>query len=236
MGFSSPFNAVPIPWLLIDFDSTFVTVESLELLGQITLCNRPAAERETRLGAIRDLTARAMTGRLPFAEALALRFELLEPREEQLPALVEALKAHVSPSFHLHAGFLKRHAKRIYIVSAGFHEVVAPVVGDYGIGPEHVLANRLVRREDGRLDFDPAHPLASDDGKITVVKELGLDGPAVAIGDGMSDLELGNSDVCRDFLAYTETVGRPEVTRQARQTAADFGAVLAALDIDETST
>ena len=226
---------MPIPWLLIDFDSTFVTAESLELLGEIALRERPVADREARLADIRDLTARAMAGRLAFAEALARRFELLEPRADQLPALVEALKARVSPSFRRHAGFLRRHAERIYIVSAGFHETIAPVVGDYGIAPDHVLANPLVRLEDGRLGFDAAYPLAADGGKVAVVRALGLGGPAVAIGDGMSDLELGTSDVCHDFLAYTETVERPEVTRQARRTAADFDAVLAALGIDETS-
>ena len=227
---------MPIPWLLIDFDSTFVTVESLELMGEITLRDRTAADRDARLAAIRDLTDRAMAGRLAFAEALARRFELLEPRAEQLPALVEALKARVSPSFRRHAGFLRSHADRIYIVSSGFHEVIAPVVGDYGIAPGHVLANPLIRREDGRLGFDPAHPLAADGGKIAVVRTLGLDGPAVAIGDGMSDLELGTSDVCHDFLAYTETVERPEVTRHTRRIAADFDAVLAALGIDGRST
>lgn len=236
MGFSWRLTAVPIPWLLIDFDSTFVTVESLELMGEITLRDLPAADRDGRLAAIRDLTARAMAGKLAFADALARRFELLEPRAEQLPALVEALKVRVSPSFRRHAGFLRRHADRIYIVSAGFHEVVAPVVADYGIAPDHVLANPFVRREDGRLGFDPAYPLAADGGKVAVVKSLGLDGAAVAIGDGMSDLELGTSAVCHDFLAYTETVERPEVTRKARRIAADFDAVLAALGIGGRST
>jgi len=227
---------VPIPWLLIDFDSTFVTVESLELLAEISLRERNVDDREARLAAVRDLTLRAMAGRLAFAEALARRFELLQPRAEQLPVLVNELRTRVSPSFRRHDGFLRRNAGRIYIVSAGFHDFIAPVVGDYGIAPEHVLANRFIHRSDGTLDFDADHPLAADGGKIAVVKALGLSGPAVAIGDGISDLALGTSDVCTDFLAYTETVERPEVIRNARRTAADFDAVLAALGAAEPTT
>lgn len=227
---------MPIPWLLIDFDSTFVTAESLELLAGIALRDLPEAEREARLAAVRDLTARAMAGRLPFAGALARRFELLQPRAEHLPPLVEALKARVSPSFRRNAEFLRRHAGRIYIVSAGFHDFVAPVAGDYGMSAQHVLANRFLRRADGTLGFDPAHPLAADGGKVAVVRALGLEGAAVAVGDGISDLELGTSGVCHDFIAYTETVERPEVIARARHVAADFESVLAVIGDREPSS
>lgn len=224
---------MPIPWLLIDFDSTFVTVESLELLAQIALDRHTAAERDTRLDAIRGLTTRAMAGHLPFTEALQRRFELLQPRAEHLPSLIATLRTCVSPSFRRHSDFIRRHAERIYIVSAGFHDYIAPVVGDYGIGPEHVLANRLIHRADGTLDFDARQPLATDGGKVTVVQALGLHGPAIAIGDGVSDLELGNSKLCTDFLAYTETVKRPEVISKARRTATNFEDVLAVIDTSE---
>jgi D-3-phosphoglycerate dehydrogenase len=223
---------VPIPWLLIDFDSTFVTVESLELLAEISLRGRPAADRVARLAAIRDLTTRAMGGHLPFAEALKRRFELQQPRTEHLPALVAALKTRVSPSFQRHADFLRHHAHRIYIVSAGFHDYIAPVVGDYGITPEHVLANRLIRHADGALDFDAHQPLAADGGKIAVIRALDLPGPALAIGDGVSDLELGTSDICNNFLAYTETVTRPEVTARAQHVVVHFGDILDTLEHD----
>ncbi|MGA7966734.1 MAG: HAD-IB family phosphatase [Gammaproteobacteria bacterium] len=220
---------MPIPWLLIDFDSTFVNVESLEVLAEISLSDHTVAERDARLDAIRDLTSLAMAGHLPFAEALARRFELLQPRAEHLPALIAVLKTRVSPSFRRHSDFIRRHTERIYIVSAGFYDYIAPVASDYGISPEHILANRLIQRTDGTLDFDARQPLVADDGKVAVVQTLGLRGPVVAIGDGVSDLELGRSKLCTDFLAYTETVERPEVIRKAHHTTADFEAVLAAI-------
>lgn len=218
---------MPMPWLLIDFDSTFVTVESLEMLAGIP-CPATADERErkARVAAIGDLTRRAMAGRMPFREALEARLGILRPRVDQLPALVAALRNAVSPSFRRHAAFLREHAGSIYIVSAGFREYIDPVVADFGIPPSRVLANRFVPRPDGTLDFDRENPLSRDGGKVEAVRQLHLREPAVAIGDGISDLELGLSGVCDTFIAYTETVERPEVLRQAPRRAGDFGAVI----------
>ena len=220
-----------MPWLLIDFDSTFVTVESLELLAEISLrAGFGAEERAARIEEIRDLTRRAMAGHLSFREALEQRFELLQPQREQLPELVNALQRRVSPSFQRHGGFIRGHAERIYIISAGFHEYIEPVVGAYGIGPGHVLANRLVTRTDGSLGFDPACPLARDGGKVVAVRELDLDGTVIAVGDGISDLELQLGGVCDVFFAYTETVDRPEVSSRASRQATSFDAVVAYME------
>lgn len=217
------------PWLVIDFDSTFVTVESLELLAEIMLANAPAQTRDARIAEIRDMTRRAMAGHMPLAESLARRIELLCPRQEHVAPLVTALKGKVSPSFARHAGFLRRHARRIYVLSAGFHEYVDPVVRDFGIAPAHVIANRFVAHSDGSLDVDTRNPLAHDGGKVQALRELALPGPVVAVGDGISDLELGLSAPCVTFIAYTETVDRPEVSARTRHTAKDFDAVLACL-------
>jgi D-3-phosphoglycerate dehydrogenase len=220
-------RVLSIPWLLIDFDSTFVTVESLELLAGISLRSGfGAEERADRIEKVRDLTRRAMAGHLSFPEALAQRLALLEPRFEQVPELVSALKSRVSPSFQRHEDFIREHAERIYIISAGFHEYIESVVQDYGIAPEHVLANRFVTMPDGALGFDPECPLAQDGGKVVAVRDLDLEGTAIAVGDGISDLELQLAGVCDVFFAYTETVNRPEVSSRASHQAASFDAVV----------
>lgn len=218
-----------LPWLLIDFDSTFVAAESLELLAEIALAGRP--DRDERLAAVRDLTARAMAGRMPFGEALARRFELISPRREHLAPLVVALRERIAPSFRRHGAWLRAHAERIYIVSSGFHEYIEPVVAEFGIGAGHVLANRLIEAADGSLGFDPAGPLAADGGKVAAVRALALAGPAIAVGDGAGDRELAACGLCTRFYAYVETVRRPEVTAGAERIAEDFGAVLADLGI-----
>jgi len=218
-----------LPWLLLDFDSTFVTAESLELLGEIALAG--CGDRAERLAEVRDLTRRAMSGRIPFREALARRLELIAPRREHLGPLVAQLRERVSPSFRRHGEFLRAHAGRIYILSSGFHEFIDPVVADFGIAPEHVLANRFVEAHDGGLSFEADNPLAADGGKVAAARALGLDGPAVAVGDGTGDRELAESGVCERFYAFVENVNRAEVTHGAERIAPDFDTVLADLGL-----
>jgi len=218
-----------LPWLFLDFDSTFVTVESLEVLAGIALADAP--DRDERLAAVRDITARAMAGRMPFGEALARRLELIAPRREHLAPLVAVLRERVSPSFRRHAAFLKHEAGRIYVLSSGFHEYIDPVVAGFGIAPEHVLANRFVDAPGGGLEVDAANPLARDGGKVAAVRALALDGAAVIVGDGASDRQPAAAGLCARFYAYVETIRRPEVVEGADRIAPDFDAVLADLGL-----
>jgi hypothetical protein len=74
---------------LIDFDSTLVRAETLDVLAEIALADAP--DRAARAEAVRALTERAMAGALPFSQALRERVSLLQARREHLPALVAAL-------------------------------------------------------------------------------------------------------------------------------------------------
>lgn len=213
-----------LPWLIIDFDSTLVAAESLELLAEIALGHRP--DQGECLAEVRELTDKAMAGRMPFGEALVRRLALIGPRPEHIGPLVAALHRRISPSFRRNADFLRAHLDRIYIVTSGFHEYVDPIAAEFGIAPERVLANRFMALSDGSLDVDRSNPLATDGGKVEAVRRLKLDGPAIAIGDGASDLALAASGVCEQFYAYVESVRRPDVLEQADQVVPNLEAVL----------
>ena len=60
--------------LIIDFDSTFVTVESLDELAHIVLKDNP--ESAQRLEMIKAITRAGMEGSIPFDESLSKRMEL----------------------------------------------------------------------------------------------------------------------------------------------------------------
>ena len=119
------------PVLILDFDSTFVTVEALELLGEIVLEADP--EREAKLAEVAALTEQAMNGEIGFAQALARRIEILKPRREQVAALVAQLREKVTPSIERNRDFIQRAGERFFIVTGGFHEYVDPVVAEFGV-------------------------------------------------------------------------------------------------------
>ena len=68
--------------LIIDFDSTFVTVESLDELAHIVLKDNP--ESVQRLETIRAITRAGMEGSIPFDESLSKRLKLLNINQKDI--------------------------------------------------------------------------------------------------------------------------------------------------------
>jgi len=213
------------PFLILDFDSTFVTVEALELLGEIALAADP--EREAKLAEVTALTEQAMNGDIGFSRALARRIELLQPRREHIEALVERLRDKVTPSIRRNRDFIQRAGERLYIVTGGFHEYVDPVAAEFGVPAERVLANRLVFGADGAATgVDASLPLSRDGGKVEAVKALELEGEVVVVGDGWTDYEIRAAGAADRFYAFVETAARAKVTAAADAVATSFDEVL----------
>ena len=79
---------------VIDFDSTFTSVEALDVLGEISLSESP--NKEVILNKIRNLTDSAMAGEISFRESLNGRILLLKAHKDQLPILISELKEEES--------------------------------------------------------------------------------------------------------------------------------------------
>jgi D-3-phosphoglycerate dehydrogenase len=206
---------------LIDFDSTLVAAETLDVWAEIALADAP--DRAARTAAIQALTDRAMAGELSFSAALGERLALLDARREHLPELVARMEAALTPSARRCAAFLSR--PDVLVVSGGFEEVIAPVLAPSGVGADRIRANRLLFDDAGRVTgVDPASPLAHDGGKIAVARSL--PGEVVMAGDGWTDLEVWLAGAAVRFYACTEVVARPAVLARAERTAASLDELL----------
>ena len=191
---------------ILDFDSTLVRVETLEVMADLVPGGSKVRAR------IRELTDAAMGGRMLFQEALRERLKLLHMHREQLTQLGAQLREETTPSFQRNRAFLAANADHIYVVTSGFREAVMPVVKSLGLRPDHVYANTLHFDGDGYIDgVDWQNPLAADGGKVKVVRGLKLDGEVVMVGDGWSDYEVFAAGAAQRFYAFTENVQREEV-------------------------
>ncbi len=212
--------------IIIDFDSTLVQVESLEDLAALALADAP--DRSERIEAIADLTNQAMTGTLGFDEALEQRIPLLGARREHLSALVEVLKQKYTPSLLRNAAWFRANRERLYVVSGGFREFIAPVMEPLGFKPENVFANTFIFDDDGNItSADTTNYLSQEDGKTKLLKHLNLPRPRLIIGDGFSDYQLRASGECEAFYVLTENIHRPEVVKRADRVLASFDELLA---------
>lgn len=216
-----PDSTTPLPYLIIDFDSTFTQVEGLDELADIALTGQP--NRQEVVAAIRALTDRGMSGELKFSESLRERLALLPARREHIGLLVERLKGKVSESIRRNRGFFEQFPGRVYIVSSGFREFIEPVVAEFGITPEFVLANTFTFDAEGRITgFDVTNPLSQDGGKIRQLQLLDLHGPVYALGDGYTDYQIREAGLADRFYAFTENVTRDAVVARADEVLPSF--------------
>lgn len=213
---------------LIDFDSTFIQTETLEVLAEV-LSNNDAA----LISQIEDITNQAMAGNLDFNQALLKRIEILKPSKTDIEKATGILKTQISNSFIKNQSVIKENSGQIYIVSGGFKSMIEPIVSEYGIAPDHVFANEFVFDGDTAIGVDNANLMAYTDGKAKLIQSEGFNKPVYMIGDGISDAMTQNSGAT--FIAFTENVQRDNVCERADMVVKSFDEVLAILELNTSS-
>lgn len=211
---------------IIDFDSTFIKEETLDILGEISLEGHP--ERDDRLHQIASITNSGMNGDTSFRTSLAQRVSILNANESHLEELIGRLNKIVSDSFERNKQFLIDNSENILIVSSGFKEFITPVVVNYGIKAENVYANDFTFDDKGDIiGFNENNPLSNDQGKVKLAKTLNLNTENIAvIGDGYTDYEIREAGLATHFFAFTENVSRDKVVKVADHVVTSFDEIL----------
>lgn len=200
--------------LIIDFDSTFVTVEVMDELAAVTLENFP--EKEKIVSEVREITRLGMEGKIPFNESLARRIKLLQGNKSQVEKLAKEVKEKVSVSIRKNKKFFLENADSIYIISGGFKEVIIPIVSEFGIVPDHVFANTFRFDEKGNIiGVDENNLLSQAGGKVKQIKAANLTGEIYIIGDGFTDYQIKEAGLAQKFIAFSENIRRPNVVALA---------------------
>src|SRR5690349_2191144 len=201
-------------YFVIDFDSTFTKVEAFDVLADISLKDHP--DREERKKQIVGITNQGMDGSISFRESLERRLNLLAPSQHHLQPLINQLKDSVSESFKRNKEFFQKYSDNIYIISNGFKEFIEPIVTEFGIKPDNILANEFKFDTDGKVvGFDTENPLSANGGKVEQLKKLNLPGDIYVIGDGYTDYEIKHAGLANKFFAFTENVERENVKSKA---------------------
>ena len=195
---------------IIDYDSTFIKVESLDELSKIS-----NGDDETINNKISEITNLGMEGKISFSDSLRKRIKLIECNKEDIVKTVEILEKKVSDSFKNNISFLKNNAENILIVSSGFHELIEPIVIQYGIKKENIFANKFLYDNDKVIGYDKKNPLSKSQGKVNILKELKLKGEVHVIGDGYTDYEIKKEGLANYFYLFIENIKRESVVKSA---------------------
>ena len=167
---------------IIDYDSTFIKVESLDELSKIS-----SRSDETTSRKIIHITNLGMEGKISYSDSLRKRIKLINCDKNDIEKTVKILQNQVSDSFKKNESFLKENSENIYIISSGFHELIEPIVVKYGIKKENIFANRFLYDKNNVIGYDKKNPLCKSQGKVNIMRELKLKGKIHVIGDGFTD-------------------------------------------------
>lgn len=211
--------------VLIDFDSTFVAIESLDKLAEIVLQTKP--NKEEILSQIVEITKQGMEGRITFPQSLTRRLKLFGPNKKHIDELILCLQKAITPSFQRNKNFFKKNVENIYILSGGFKDYMIPVLKDFGITEDHILGNTFFFDKQGKVvGYDKNNPLGKEKGKVKMIEQMNFAKPLIIVGDGFTDYEIKQAGLAHIFIAFIENVVREAVIKNADMVANNFEEVL----------
>lgn len=223
------------PYFIIDFDSTFVTVEALDELARISL--KENKDKRKIISQIKAITKKGMQGDITFPDSLEQRLRLFAPKKAEIDKLIAQLKKKITPSVLQNKDFFTTYRDNIYIISGGFQDYVYPVVKDFGIMRTHVLANNFIyNKEDAVIGFDKQNPLAREHGKARQIQKLYLPGDVYIVGDGYTDWEMKRDNPNRKFFLFTENVTRKNLIDKADSIVKSFDEMLYLLKLPRATS
>ena len=213
--------------LLIDFDSTFIKEESLELISIESLNN--SDNKEVKINLISEITSKAMNGDIPFSEALIQRIKLLNANKDNLSKTIKIIQDRISTSFIKNMEYFIYNSNNCYIVSGGFKEIIYPIVKQYGFKSENIFANEFIYdKNENIISIDKKNPLSKNYGKVEVAKKI--KGENIIIGDGYTDYEIKKFGEASTFIQFIENINRKNLNSKADFIACNFNEIINYID------
>lgn len=168
--------------LAMDMDSTLITIECIDELGDL-------AGKKAEIAAI---TERAMRGELDFPGALRHRVAALAGLREAALVEVYEKRLKLTVGAETLVGACKDHGVKLLLVSGGFTFFTERLKARLGL--DYTISNRL-EIENGRLTGRVLGDIAGAEAKAAkfraVLQEAkGSKEQSVAIGDGANDLKM----------------------------------------------
>lgn len=192
---------------VIDFDSTFVEGESINMMIDIALKNYiKKKDVYNKLAVLSDL---CMKSEISFKDNFRMKLEIVKQtlKEEHLIKVAGILKEKVSPDIVKILDKAKKLNKKVIVVSNSFKIIMKDIMKKYGV--EIYFANKHETDKNGFVvGFDETNPMANDNGKENVIKflrNMNIIQPEekiIMIGDGMSDLFVYKNHVSDYFLNF----------------------------------
>ena len=197
----SRFNSV-----VLDVDSTLSGIEGIDWLAKL---------RGSEVAAwSAALTDSAMRGEIPIEAVYGQRMQKVKPTRSEIDQLGQEYVDRIAPKAQETLSALKTAGVGLAMISGGLREAILPLARALGVEERSLHAVSVFFDKTGNYaGFDEGSPLTQQTGKKTTVARMGLRGPILAVGDGMTDCEM--KSVVDSFAAFTGFTRREPVIERA---------------------
>jgi phosphoserine phosphatase len=197
----SRFNSV-----IFDVDSTLSGMEGIDWLAAL----RGAEIKAWSAG----LTERAMEGKLPIEAVYSERMKRVRPTMAEIDQLGRVYIERIAPGARETLSELRSRGVKLVMISGGLREAILPLARELGVDEGSVHAVSVFFDQEGNYaGFEEQSLLTRQDGKRLTVRDMGLKGPILAVGDGMTDCET--RPVVDSFAAFIGFMRREPVVERA---------------------
>ena len=211
--------------LILDFDSTIITAESLDILSEISLDKNK--NKKSVISKIKYLTNLGMEGEISFQESIQKRISLLEANKSHIRTLSENLIDFISPSFLKNKEWISKYNESIYVISGGFRDTLLKTCNELNIKSGNIFGNSFQYDSfDYICGIDNNNYLSKTNGKVHQIQALGINNKIIAVGDGKTDAEIKNIGENVTFLGYTENIARTYVVDNCDMVVKSFDDVI----------
>ncbi len=208
--------------IFFDLDSTLVKIEGINLIAKWRNVD----------ATVSSLTRQSMDGLIPMEEIFEKKIKLTAPSYQDLKKLGEEYIKNLTPKFEETIKSLQDKKWGMGIITGGFDIPAKIVAENLQINTDLVFANKLVFDYDGQFyDFNPKQPLAQEDGKLEVIKQIKNQHKPKKIyfvGDSYSDMRV-TPEVTK-FIGFGGVVEREKVRKEAKYYVYDPSEILDLID------
>jgi D-3-phosphoglycerate dehydrogenase len=195
--------------IIFDFDSTLVHNESLNDILKLALNNQ-----KDKFERVQKIVEDAMNGLITPKESMDYRLSMA-PIDKNLIENATAEIKIVDGMIDLILELKK--TDNVLIVSGGFKSMIVPIATKYFLmAEENIYANEFIYDVNGLVKGTKENLLLEPQGKVKLIKTLGLEGEKIMIGDGYTDLETYLHGATNKFIAFFGVVKREKVAKEAK--------------------
>jgi HAD superfamily phosphoserine phosphatase-like hydrolase len=211
----------PFDTYVFDFDSTMVTLESLDTLISLAIEGAPEAEKDPLLAAITAITDAGMGGNKELRDSIRERLRQVQPDADTMFRFKELVINCITEGVRELIEELIKRGKKVFVISGGLQECILPVSRRLKIPDEAVFANMPALSDAGLITDFQEHPLAYSDGKVRVINQLRAEGVmpgrVCVIGDGSTDWRTKKEGAADYFVGFGGVALREKVREEAEK-------------------